>query len=354
MIRSVEISNFKGIKECKIADLSLINIFIGRNNSGKSTVLDAIYWACREMIKPALGDVLAGRVRRNVGRSELFYGYSDEVSPRVALTFDGDKEYSFELNVIREPIQLERPDGITVTLSPLSYPLIFGRKVGESSKKYYLYDVGPKLEGSVHFSPSSLIDKEVLEYASQCRFLSSHIRLDELWDHLDKVLGEIKRRPALEEDFTKRMREVHEVSAYEFVPMPENPEQRKVAFREEKLRVFGDFQGAGVQRGALILSLLELLHNTAVFIEEIETYQHPRALRTLIKHTIELSEKNDVQLFITTHSYYDALRFFKYSCKESDKLRCYLLKRTEGVVEAERVENRIDEILREMYGPPSL
>jgi predicted ATPase len=89
VIRGVRISHFKGIKEREIADLSLINIFIGRNNSGKSTVLDAIYWTCRGMIGAALGDILA----RRVGRSELFYGYSDDVSPRVALTFDGDKEY---------------------------------------------------------------------------------------------------------------------------------------------------------------------------------------------------------------------------------------------------------------------
>jgi hypothetical protein len=91
-----------------------------------------------------------------VGRSELFYGYSDEVSPRVALTFDGDKEYSFELNVVREPIQLERPDHVIVSLSPLSYSLIFERKVEGSIKKYYLYDVGPRLGTSEpHFSLST-------------------------------------------------------------------------------------------------------------------------------------------------------------------------------------------------------
>jgi hypothetical protein len=351
MIRNVEISNFKGIKECKIVDLSLINIFIGRNNSGKSTVLDAIYWACREMIGAALRDILVRRVRRDVGRSELFYGYSDEVIPRVALNFDGDKEYSFELNVVREPIELRTPTGVLVSLSPLRYSLIFERKVKGSIEKYYLYDVGPRLETPVvPPPPAPLIGKEVLEYARHCQFLPSHVRLDELWDHLDKALGEIKRRSMLEEDFIERIREVYGVSAYEFVPMPEMPDQRRVAFTEEKLRVFGDFQGAGVQRGGLILSLLELLHNTAMFIEEIETYQHPEALRILIKHTIELSEKNNVQLFVTTHSYYDALRFFIYLCKKKDELRCYLLKRTEGIIEVERAEDKADKILHEMYG----
>jgi energy-coupling factor transporter ATP-binding protein EcfA2 len=356
MIRNVEISNFKGIKGCKIVDLSLINIFIGRNNSGKSTVLDAIYWACKEMKEVALRDILTRRVRREVGRSELFYGYSDEVIPKVTLIFDGDREYSFELNVVREPITgIQRPNGVQTSLSPSTYSLFFDRKVKESIEKYYLYYVDPRLQpvaSPYPQPPTSLIDKRVLEYAERCQFLPSHVRLDELWDHLDKALGEIKRKPVLEEDFTKRMGEVYGVSAYEYVPMSEMPDQRRVAFTEEKLRIFGDFQGAGVQRGGLILSLLELLHNTAMFVEEIETYQHPEALRTLIKHTIELSEKNNVQLFVTTHSYYDALRFFKHLCEKKDELRCYLLKRTEGVVEVERVEDKVDKILHEIYGVP--
>jgi energy-coupling factor transporter ATP-binding protein EcfA2 len=357
MIRNVEISNFKGIKRCKIADLSLINIFIGRNNSGKSTVLDAIHWACKEMRGAALRDSLTRRVRREVGRSELFYGYSDEVIPKVALIFDGDREYSFELNIVREPTELKRPRGELISLHPLRYSLIFERKVRESIEKCYLYDVDPRLQHTTISPyppepPIPLIDKEVLEYAERCQFLPSHVRLDELWDHLDKALGEIKRKPVLEEDFTRRMGEVYGVSAYEYVPMSEMPDQRRVAFTEERLRIFGDFQGAGVQRGGLILSLLELLHNTAMFIEEIETYQHPEALRTLIKHTIELSEKNNVQLFVTTHSYYDALRFFIHLCEKKDALRCYLLKRTEGIVEIERIEDKVDKILHEMYGIP--
>ncbi|MCX9011318.1 MAG: AAA family ATPase [Candidatus Methanoperedens sp.] len=47
-IKSAEITNFRGIKECKVDDLSLVNIFVGINNSRKSTLLDAIYIGCKE------------------------------------------------------------------------------------------------------------------------------------------------------------------------------------------------------------------------------------------------------------------------------------------------------------------
>ncbi|ADX84909.1 hypothetical protein SiRe_0834 [Sulfolobus islandicus REY15A] len=44
MINGLEIQNFRGIKYCKLEDLSQVNILVGRNNSGKSTILEAIYF----------------------------------------------------------------------------------------------------------------------------------------------------------------------------------------------------------------------------------------------------------------------------------------------------------------------
>jgi AAA15 family ATPase/GTPase len=45
MIRSIVVENLRGIKKCVIDDLRNVNIFIGRNGAGKSTILEAIYIA---------------------------------------------------------------------------------------------------------------------------------------------------------------------------------------------------------------------------------------------------------------------------------------------------------------------
>jgi predicted ATP-dependent endonuclease of OLD family len=45
MISSIEISLFRGIRECRIDDLEAINVFVGRNNHGKSSILEALYLA---------------------------------------------------------------------------------------------------------------------------------------------------------------------------------------------------------------------------------------------------------------------------------------------------------------------
>ncbi|ARM74749.1 AAA family ATPase [Acidianus manzaensis] len=43
MITSISINNFRGIKELNIENFGDINVFIGRNNTGKSSILEALY-----------------------------------------------------------------------------------------------------------------------------------------------------------------------------------------------------------------------------------------------------------------------------------------------------------------------
>jgi len=45
VISSISISNFRGIKSGRIDGLTNINVLIGANGAGKSTVLEAIYLA---------------------------------------------------------------------------------------------------------------------------------------------------------------------------------------------------------------------------------------------------------------------------------------------------------------------
>ena len=43
VFNEVEINNFRGIKHLVLSDLRQINLLVGKNNCGKSTVLDGIF-----------------------------------------------------------------------------------------------------------------------------------------------------------------------------------------------------------------------------------------------------------------------------------------------------------------------
>jgi ABC-type uncharacterized transport system ATPase component len=325
MLGSVEIKNFRGVKECKLENLSLINVLVGRNNSGKSTILDAIYWLCRDFsgeIFPNLREILKQRVRRDVTASEVFYGYSLVTEPKVSVTFN-KQVYS---------VGLRFKDGL--------FYEIFAIGPGE-------YEVcRMTADFSVMYSTTRPYVEELQKFAKQCRFLLSHVTLDELSRQLDYSLGTLKLNRTLESDFTRRIQEVYGIQGYEYLPHPERLDQRMVAFTEEEVSVFSYFNGAGPQRGALILSLLEQMRNTLLLIEEIETYQHPQALIALIKHMLQLAKQNNVQLFITTHNYRDALKMLlSYGGKD---VKCYVLHREGGVIQTKPASD--PNIVEELYG----
>lgn len=146
------------------------------------------------------------------------------------------------------------------------------------------------------------LEKEIDKYSDGARMFSSTINKKELTTKLDNMLGQIKSNRNIEIDLISRMSNIYwEEFDYEFIPRIENQHDRRMAFGSE--RIFSDFYGDGMQRALLFLSAIELSVDTSVFIEEIEMFQHPKALKRLAKHSFDLAKKNRVQLFITTHNY---------------------------------------------------
>ncbi len=43
MLKSIRIKNYRSFKDCSISDFGRINIFAGMNNSGKTTLLEALF-----------------------------------------------------------------------------------------------------------------------------------------------------------------------------------------------------------------------------------------------------------------------------------------------------------------------
>jgi len=332
MLKSIEIENFRGIKHCKIEDLSLVNIFVGKNNSGKSTVLDAIYFGCKEITGLALSTILRIRCQREVGGSEIWFGYNPEYYININLKFEEEK--------------------FTVRLRKEGHTIISSCMHGTDVKDMGRYSFSNVFSGS-YTRPVLKIKGTVMNYCEKIKIFPSLRRVDDLTKDLDELLGRIKLDLEKEDDFRKRISEIYGETRCEFIPRPERRDQKTLVFEQDKYRVFAEFHGDGVKRGALFISALEVLNNTALLIEEVENYQHPEALKKLAKNMVDLARKNNVQLFITTHSYFDALKYFYHSFdpeKRRKEFRCYTLEREENGVVNVKIEENIDNIIRTIYG----
>ncbi len=67
MLKSIGIRDFRGIKEGKLEGFQRLNIIVGPNNSGKSTILDAIMLGANPEPSRAFGDLLRRRPVLEVG-----------------------------------------------------------------------------------------------------------------------------------------------------------------------------------------------------------------------------------------------------------------------------------------------
>jgi hypothetical protein len=92
-IEEVSIENFKGIKHCEIKDIGRINLFIGRNSCGKSSVMEAMYFTGKEFIGSYLPQCIQRRANRGQWSArELWYEYNTGSNLGVKLGFN-DKDF---------------------------------------------------------------------------------------------------------------------------------------------------------------------------------------------------------------------------------------------------------------------
>lgn len=282
-------------------------------------------------------------MQREVLPYEIFYGYDSNSKAEVKLNYTNDVNYSVSFTEAENEIKVK--EGSIIAEGQLhSYLEIDGDityLVAYSNKTNHFYykDFG----------------EEIDEYINNADMFSSTIKKNDLTTALDKKLGKIKIKQKIEVDLNKRMTDIYKDEFdYEFIPTQENYNNKKIALTHSNNRIFSDFHGDGMQRALLFLSTIELSADTAVFIEEIEMFQHPKALKRLAKHLVDLAKKNRVQLFITTHNYDAFVGLALDSCglnttKEQKELfRSYIVTNEDGIVDA-KVEYDPSKIANELH-----
>ncbi len=83
MIQSIEIKNFRGIREGKLEELTPLVVLVGPNSSGKSTILDALLIAAGRQPGNAIGRVVKRRAVTGRGARWLVWRASENGSAEV-------------------------------------------------------------------------------------------------------------------------------------------------------------------------------------------------------------------------------------------------------------------------------
>ena len=295
MIENLKIENFKGIGKCDGDDFSKVNLFIGKNNCGKSTILEAIYYTLREFGgRSELAQILARRSNVYSGAQELWFNYDTKkiVVTRFRL---GNVELGLNLLFDHASSQIHSQNVIFDKAKPEEYVI---------DGTYYSRDF--ETTRSVRFTfdylqdRGTLVDQNLKNFVEGITLLESNSKND--IDSIERVLGILKIDNRAGE-FGEYLCDVFGIGKdWEFVPHPNRLREFRAAFYNKGTPLFLNGFGDGIRYAIQLITKTMLTKDSLLLIEELESNQHVESLKKLIPLLVRLSQENNVQIFATTQN----------------------------------------------------
>lgn len=283
MIERLTIEGYRGFERFEMEGLGRINLLVGRNNSGKTSVLEAVrLLQTVQRERAEFAGVLWSTARRRGGViadhvrvTDLFHQPAER--ERCNLIRIRDQDSSIQLGVIHEEAQLllrhvPPPRGDCA----VSYPLAGGDSLGRPS------DVG--LHESRGWAIAPIAGPELSDIASLTRLFGRVVlrpEEDRLVDELRLIDPRIERLGASGDDEPRLMVKLHGFDQ----PVP-----------------LGDL-GGGISRLTQLWLSFALAGDGPLLIDEIDTGLHHSVMIEMWRQIGQLGVERDVQIFATTHSW---------------------------------------------------
>jgi hypothetical protein len=308
MAKSIEIKNFRGFRAAELSDCRRINVVVGPNGSGKTALLEAIFFAAGASAEMSLRarqwrgfeSTQASGTGAQIDESlwgDLFFNFDNDAKLSIALGGTRDHERLLKIRFLPQQ----------ETLVPLGH-----RRSTESDT--------PTLETFVHTAGVSFewIGPFKRKIVSVARVEDGKIRFSNMVDapipgsffaanHPYSVLETVNRFSGL----SKKMEEGEAVAAFkEQFPIVESLSLElsggapmifaTIASQTQKIPL--NILSAGMTKLSAILFAIPTLKNGILLIDEIENGFYYDRMPAIWAALRSFSERYDVQLFASTHS----------------------------------------------------
>lgn len=327
ILNSLEIRGFKAFRHLQIERLGRVNLIVGKNNVGKTALLEALQLYAYRGSPALIWDLLEARDEGI--RPSIRTGRQDqEQNLAIKYLFYGRKDITEHV----EPFQIG-----PINLQDNTLSIVVGwyvsQKDGEGRRE--LQPIQPK--------EYNLVDDPVLGLAVQvgkqartvyrlnsrlqqlpelteipCTFVSanglSHSEIGQLWDNIALT--------DLQEVVYSSLRLI--ASKVEGVTLVDNPEFRRAELRRERIpivKISGLNEpiplrslGEGMNRMFGIVLALVNARNGLLLIDEIENGLHYSVQPDLWRLVFETARRLNVQVFAATHSW-DCIKAFQQAAQ---------------------------------------
>ena len=296
--KKIEIKNFRGIDYLKIDDFSRVNILLGQNSSGKSSVLECLL-LMMGMSNPDLPQTINSIRSRNYSSfadlGYMFHNYDIKVKPEISSDlFDNTKRHlSLELTyVFDEKSQPDLQNGQILTSETKIFlntlKMLFDIEFGQQKNTY---------ECSLTVNQQGLISNKKLAEGylekNSVALLPADLAAGTPANDLVEL---IKRR--LKDTVTERLKIFD--SRITTLEILNNVAYVGLEGIDQLLAV--NMQGDGLRRYLNIVAASANPMNNILLIDEIENGLHYSAYKKLWEAIFALATTTNKQVFVTTHS----------------------------------------------------
>ena len=292
MFSKLEIYCFRGIREAVICDLGQLNLFWGKNNCGKSSLLDAMFLVSG-MSNPML-PLTINQIRQygNVSPDGLkvnFYGFDAQTPIRIVAT-DGERR---ELTIEAEEIGSVEVDtsgsGDGGSLSS-AVPTSYGLRLSYSLN-------GGKFESSLLFDPAKGIEQAKQSFDNAYEERLKCIYLPPKYDFWASVQGLANILQNKDEQFIIDGLRLIEPNVKDFVFTGGEMLVDVGASKRLPVNVMGD----GARKIVSLLTTIYDCANGILLVDELSNGFHYSVMPDLWKVVAYAARKNNTQVFATTH-----------------------------------------------------
>lgn len=310
MLTELTIKNYRIFKSLRLEGLKRVNLIAGKNNTGKTALLEALRILAAEGDNTVVNHILKQRGEYTYSRSSSYEGLFN----RALSTGEKDKEEA--------KIQLNR---LSISKSINQYGDTIYQLISPS---------GREVELGANITPDHPDDKVVY-----VPFKDAGFSLEELWENV--VLTE------LENDVINILQQTVEPT---LVRLDVKEHQTKVRLKDIPGPLSLQSLGDGVQRILILALALVNAKGKILLIDEFEAGLHHSVQEKMWELIFDYAEQWDIQVFATTHSE-DTLRTFYYvSSRPEHKEEAFFLRlqfSREGLLEAvpypiERLESAME------------